>query len=155
MNTDTHQHDVSAAALGLTRTVALWGVGAGLIAVASASVRGDAVSAAAGVGSAVLAAVVGRAVLGAAGPRPIGRWAMPVLLAQIVRTLLSPGIGLVAAFTLELDPVVFWFSLLAATMAMLIGETLAVVRLFGAGAPGLAGRAGRAGGVGDGRGDAR
>lgn len=130
MSTDTPQHDVSATALGLTRTVALWGIGAGLIAVAAASARGESVSAAAGVAASVLAAVAGWVILARQRPRPIGRWALPVLMAQLVRTLLAPAIGLAAALTMNLDPVVFWFSLLAATMAMLIGETLAVVRLF-------------------------
>ncbi len=146
MNTDTRQHDVSATALGLIRTVALWGIGAGLIAVAAASARGEAASAGVGAAASMVAAVAGWAVVGSQRPRPVGRWALPVLLGQLVRTLLAPAIGLAAAFTMGLDPVVFWFSLLAVTMAMLIGETLAAVRLFGSslGGPGRAG-AGRGG----------
>jgi hypothetical protein len=130
--------DVPAPAPRLAATVALWGAGAALLACAVASSRGVVDAAVLAAACAALAAVLGFAVLAAIRPRPLANWAMPVLLAQMIRTGLAPVFGLPVFLLAGVDPAGFWLSLLAVAAAMLIGETVFVSRMFGSAALGSA-----------------
>jgi hypothetical protein len=124
-------HDVPPPATRLASTLACWGGGAGLAAIAVASLSGVSGSASLGVASALGAVVLWFGLLSSMRPRPLSRWAMPLLLAQMVRTGLCPVLGLVVFLLAGAEAVSFWMSLLTVAGAMLAGETLAVARLFG------------------------
>ncbi|MBZ0173280.1 MAG: hypothetical protein K8E66_12925, partial [Phycisphaerales bacterium] len=87
-------------------------------------------SAALGVVAVAAAALAGFGVLFALKARPVHRWALPVMLIQMMRTLLAPAFGLAVALLVDVDPFGFWLSLLAAAVAALVGETMAIARLF-------------------------
>ncbi|USN99507.1 MAG: hypothetical protein H6810_02185 [Phycisphaeraceae bacterium] len=131
MSHDAPQNDVSAQALRLVAPVVCWGGGAGLVAIAAASTRGVADAAALGMVSAGAAAAVAAGLLRAFKPRPLAGWALPLLMAQTVRTLLAPAIGLGVALLGDVDPFGFWLSLLAVAGAMLVGETITLSKMFG------------------------
>lgn len=121
----------------LAATLAVWGGLAALGAIAIGGARGDAFSAALGVAPPMLATGAGLALLRLIRPRPFSRWAMPLLLVQMVRTGLAPMLGLAVFLLVPCEAIGFWLSLLGVTGAMLVGETLAISRLFGSsGVPG-------------------
>lgn len=130
MQTDP-QSEVAPPVARLAGPVALWGGGAGLIAIAAGSARGVGGSAALGAACAVAAALVAIVLLASLKPRAMGRWALPLLLAQMTRTLLAPMIGLAVFLPLGPDPLAFWLSLLAVAVLMLAGETIVVSRMLG------------------------
>lgn len=119
----------------LVPVIGLWGGGTALAAIAVAWSRGVSDSAAIGATTVFAAAAVGVFLLMKLAPRPIARWAFPVLGAQMMRTMLAPALGLAVYFTtaplLEIEPKAFWLTLLAVSAAMLAGETIAVSKMFG------------------------
>jgi hypothetical protein len=127
----TTQPDVSAPAGRLARPVALWGGGAALLAVSIAWNRDMTESSLFGVLTVVAAALAGYGVLLALRPRPLTGWAMPVLVSQMVRTMLAPAVGLGVFLLTDLDALGYWLSLLAVAVAMLVGETIAIAKMFG------------------------
>lgn len=118
--------------------MALWGGGAALLAVSVAWNRGVEQASLFGVLTVIAAALAGFGVLCALRPRPLAGWAMPVLVSQMVRTMLAPAAGLVVFLLTDLDALGYWLSLLAVAAAMLVGETIAIAKMFGA-APATAG----------------
>ncbi len=130
MDQSTPDHDVCTPAPRLARSVALWGGGAGLVAISIGMSRGVSGSSALGVASVLVAWLVGFVVLFAFKSRPVCRWALPVMLNQMMRTLLAPAVGLVVALLVDVDPFGFWLSLLAAAVAGLVGETVEISRMF-------------------------
>ena len=128
------QQDVSAPARTLARPVALWGGGAALLAVSIAWNRGVMESSVFGVLTVIATTLAGFGVLLALRPRPLVNWAVPVLLAQMVRTMLAPAAGIAVFLLTDLDALGYFLSLLAVACAMLVGETIAVAKMFGSAA---------------------
>ncbi len=56
---------------------------------------------------------------------------MPVLVSQMVRTMLAPAAGIAVFLLTDLDALGYWLSLLAVAAAMLVGETIAIAKMFG------------------------
>ena len=122
----------------LVRVVGFWGGGTALLAIAIAWKAG--VSDASAIASVTVfaAAAAGLTLLASLAPRPMARWAFPVLGAQMLRTLLAPALGLAVYFlvptllpSVSVEPKAFWLTLLAVAAAMLVGETVAVSKMFG------------------------
>jgi hypothetical protein len=131
------QPDIPAPAARLAATLAVWGGIAALGAIAIGGARGEAFSSALGVAPVLVAAGASFALLRLIGPRPLARWGMPLLLVQIVRTGLAPMLGLALFLLVPSEAIGFWMSLLGVAGVMLIGETVAISRMFGS--PGVAG----------------
>ena len=128
-------HDVASPVGRLVPVIGLWGGGAALLAIAIAWSRGVSDSAAIGAVTVFAAAAAGVLLLLKLAPRPIAKWAFPVLGAQMVRTMLAPALGLAVYFLtvpmMQTEPKAFWLTLLAVSAAMLVGETIAVSNMFG------------------------
>ena len=137
------QQVVSAPTRILARPVALWGGGAALLAISIAWNRGVMESSVFGVLTVISTALVGFGVLSALHPRPIAKWAIPVLLAQMVRTMLAPAAGIAVMLLTDVDALGYFLSLLAVACAMLVGETIAVAKMFGSAARDTAPKAGQ------------
>ena len=130
MDQHTRQPDVSAPAARLLGPVALWGGGGGLLAIAAASGRGLEGSASLGVASVMVAAIAGFGLLVSLRPRAMERWVLPLLLTQMMRTLLAPSLGLAVFLLTDVDAVGFWLSLLATASSILVGETIAISKMY-------------------------
>ena len=124
----------------LAPVIGLWGGGVALVAIAVAWNRGLSADASIAVIAVTAAAMAGLGLLWGLSPRPAAKWAFPVLGAQMVRTMLAPAIGLAVYLLADVDAVAFWLTLLAVAAAMLAGETIAVAKMFGSGAPTATGR---------------
>lgn len=115
----------------LARPVALWGGGAALLAVSIAWNRGVEQASLFGILTVIAASLAGFGVLSALRPRTLAQWAVPVLVSQMVRTMLAPAAGLAVFLLTDLDALGYWLSLLAVAAAMLVGETIAIAKMFG------------------------
>ena len=117
----------------------LWGGGTALVAIAIAWNSGSADSASIAAVTVFAAMAAGLGLLTMLSPRPIAGWVFPMLGAQMVRTLLAPALGLAVYFlvpallpeSVVLAPKAFWLTLLATAAAMLVGETIAISKMFG------------------------
>lgn len=131
---------VSAPVQRLAMPVALWGGGTALLAMSVATGNGVVIAATYAIITVCAATLAGFGVLSALGPRPIAQWAFPILGAQMVRTMLAPMAGLAVFLLTDTDPVGFWLTLLAVAASMLIGETIAVAKMFGSAAQAASGQ---------------
>jgi hypothetical protein len=103
------------------------GAGTGLVAggIAGAVTAGfDAPAAALGTGVVLAATGLGLAILAFSKPRPIFGWASLVMVASIVRLVVSLALALLVSLALEPNRAVFWSAFLAGSMAVLVVETV-------------------------------
>lgn len=127
----------------LVPVLGLWGGGVALVSIAASLKAGVSDSSAIAAATVFVAAGVSLGLLSQLSPRPISQWAFPVLGAQMMRTLLAPALGLAVYFAApmvlpmggEMAPKAFWLTLLAVAAAMLVGETIAVSKMFGSASP--------------------
>lgn len=137
-------NDAVASPVGrLASVLGLWGGGTALLVIAIAWNAGVADSASIAAAVVFVAMAAGLGLLSRLSPRPIARWAFPMLGAQMLRTLLAPALGLTVYFlvpallpeSVALEPKAFWLTLLAVAAAMLVGETIAALEHVRLGEP--------------------